>query len=144
KDVGEQKGPAEGGGPTRHVGVEDDLGRQPAQGADDEEPGLKVVGGVEEELQLFERRDGGRKHDLPEPFADVVRVPFRPADPLPRQPRESADAFGRRLGPWRVGDLVAARIKLESELPVLGDAGSPADLAEKVRADNVSGTGNVS
>src|SRR5207245_11558131 len=54
------------------------------------------------------------------------------------QPRESAYAFGRRLGPWRIDHLIAARVELESELPVRGAAGAPTDLRQNVRADHVS------
>ena len=59
EDVGEQQRPTQHRGPTRHVRVEDELGEEPAERADDEERGLEVVRRVVQELELLQRRDVG-------------------------------------------------------------------------------------
>ena len=69
-------------------------------------------------------------------------MPLSPSHALSRKTRESGHAFGWRLGPGRVRDLVAARVQLERQLPVLGEACAPSDLAQDVRADHVCGAGH--
>ncbi len=64
---------------------------------------------------------------------------FGPTHALASEPRESAYAFGRRLRPGRVRDLVTACVQLERELPVLGEAGAPANFTEEIRPDHVGG-----
>ena len=138
EDVREEKRPPEKRGPSRHVRAEHDLRDDPAHRAQHEQPSLQVVGRVVEELELLDRGDQRRAQDRKKPLADVVRVPLRPSHPLTGKAREGADAFGRRLSPWRVDHLVSARVELECQLPVLGDAGAPTDVAQDVGANHVS------
>ena len=67
----------------------------------------------------------------------VIILTFFISHALPGEACEGADAFGRRLRPWRVDDLVAARVELERQLPVFGDARAPADLAQHIGPDHV-------
>ena len=57
ENIGEDERPAQRCGPPRDVSVEDDLGEDPADGPDHEQRRLQVVGGVVQELELFDRRD---------------------------------------------------------------------------------------
>ena len=142
EDVREQKRPAEHRGPPGNVRAEDDIGDEPAHGAQHEQRRLQVIRRVESELELLDRADVRRHHDRPEPFANVVGVTLGPPHALPRKARERGHAFSRRLRPWRVRNLVAARVQLERQLPVLGEARAPSDLAKDVRADHVRGAGD--
>ena len=142
EDVREEQRPSEQRGPPRHVSVEHDLGDEPGDRTNDKQRRLQVVARVVQELELLDRGDEGRPHDRQEPLAHVVGVAFRPAHALPGQTPEGAHAFGRRLGPRRVDHLVAPRVELERQLPVLRDAGPPTDLTQDVGADHVSRAGD--
>src|SRR5207249_9614271 len=57
ENVREQERPSEERRPAGNVGLEDDFRDEPAQRADDEQPGLQVIGRVVQELELFDWRD---------------------------------------------------------------------------------------
>ena len=142
KDVREKKRPAQHCCPAGHMRLEYELAQQPADGAGNEERRLQVVRRIEKKLKLLQRCDEGRQHDRPEVLADVVRMALGPPHALAGEPRECGDALGGRFRPRRVRHLVAARVKLQRQLPVLGEAGAPSDLAQQVGADHVGGTGH--
>src|SRR3982074_3745859 len=112
--------------------MKDDLGDEPAGGPDDEERSLQGIGRVEEELHLFPYAQVLRAHDLDEPPADVVAVPLGPAHALASEPSEGCYALCRRLRVRGVDDLEAEGIKPQRQLPVLGEAATPTQLAEEV------------
>ena len=114
-----------------------ELGYQPRGAPDDEERRLQVVARVVQKFDLLGPGHVRRAEDAAEPPANVVRVAFGPAHALTRQATKGADAFRRRLRVRRVNDFVAQCVEPQRQLPVLGQASAPADLAQKPRPDHV-------
>src|SRR5712692_1272395 len=117
--------------------MEDDLREKPAPAAEYEQGRLQVIGRVKEELELLDKPDLARAHDLAEHPADVVAVALGPSHPLACQAAERRRAFRRRLGVWGVDDFEPASIEPEGQLPILREASTPSNLSEDVGPDHV-------
>ena len=114
-----------------------ELGNQPGGRAQHEERGLQVVHAVVDELGLFHQGQVRRTEDGEEPLVDVVAVTLCPAHPLAGQTPEGGDAFRRGLRVWRVDDLKTLGVEPEGQLPVFGQAATPAEFLQESGADHV-------